>query len=50
MGKEQIIGRSCGNSQLDRIISFGYTPLADALLSKLQLDLPDYTAPLEISI
>ena len=49
MGKEQIICRSCGNSQLDRIISFGYTPLADGLLSKLQLDLPEYTAPLDLA-
>jgi SAM-dependent methyltransferase len=40
---------SCGNSNLDQIISFGYTPLADNLLTKDQLDLPEYTAPLDLA-
>jgi SAM-dependent methyltransferase len=40
---------SCGNSNLDQIISFGYTPLADNLLTKEQLDLPEYTAPLDLA-
>jgi SAM-dependent methyltransferase len=40
---------SCGNSALDSIISFGYTPLADNLLTKEQLDLPEYTAPLDLA-
>ncbi len=39
---------SCGNSDLNEIISFGYTPLADNLLTKEQLDLPEYTAPLDL--
>ena len=39
---------SCGNSDLNRIISFGYTPLADNLLTQEQLDLPEYTAPLDL--
>jgi SAM-dependent methyltransferase len=39
---------SCGNSNLDSIISFGYTPLADNLLTKEQLDKPEYTAPLDL--
>ncbi len=39
---------SCGNSDLNQIISFGYTPLADNLLTKEQLDLPEYTAPLDL--
>ncbi len=39
---------SCGNSDLNSIISFGYTPLADNLLTKEQLDLPEYTAPLDL--
>lgn len=39
---------SCGNSDLNQIISFGYTPLADNLLTKEQLDLPEYTAPLNL--
>ena len=39
---------SCGNSNLNPIIDFGYTPLADNLLTKEQLDLPEYTAPLDL--
>ncbi|MGL5871656.1 MAG: methyltransferase domain-containing protein [Xenococcaceae cyanobacterium] len=39
---------SCGNHDLDLIISFGYTPLADGLLTKDQLALPEYTAPLDL--
>ncbi|MEL6494377.1 MAG: class I SAM-dependent methyltransferase [Cyanobacteria bacterium J06623_7] len=39
---------SCGNTHLKSIISFGYTPLADNLLTKEQLDLPEYTAPLDL--
>ena len=39
---------SCGNTDLKSIISFGYTPLADNLLTKEGLDLPEYTAPLDL--
>lgn len=39
---------SCGNSALESIISFGYTALADNLLTKEQLDLAEYTAPLDL--
>jgi SAM-dependent methyltransferase len=39
---------SCGNHDLDLIIPFGYTPLADGLLTKDQLALPEYTAPLDL--
>ena len=39
---------SCGNTELNSIISFGYTPLADNLLTPEQLDLPEYTAPLDL--
>lgn len=39
---------SCGNSALEPIISFGYTALADNLLTKEQLDLAEYTAPLDL--
>ena len=39
---------SCGNSDLNSIISFGYTPLADNLLTGQQLDSPEYTAPLDL--
>lgn len=41
--------RSCGNTNLELVISFGYTPLADGLLTKDQLDQPEYTAPLELA-
>ncbi len=40
---------SCGNSDLKSIISFGYTPLADNLLTKEQLASPEYTAPLDLA-
>ncbi|MGB3238135.1 MAG: class I SAM-dependent methyltransferase [Geitlerinemataceae cyanobacterium] len=41
--------RSCGHPDLESIIDFGYTPLADGLLTKDQLDRPEYTAPLELA-
>ncbi|MEM1368749.1 MAG: class I SAM-dependent methyltransferase, partial [Cyanobacteria bacterium P01_H01_bin.15] len=39
---------SCQSSQLKPIISFGRTTLADALLTKEQLDQPEYRANLEL--
>ncbi|NJR47419.1 MAG: class I SAM-dependent methyltransferase [Hyellaceae cyanobacterium CSU_1_1] len=39
---------SCGNTDLKSIISFGYTPLADNLLTREQFDSPEYTAPLDL--
>jgi SAM-dependent methyltransferase len=41
--------RSCGKTNLELIIDFGYTPLADNLLTKEQLDKPEYTAPLDLA-
>jgi SAM-dependent methyltransferase len=41
--------RSCGSTNLHQIIDFGYTPLADGLLTKDQLDKPEYTAPLKLT-
>ena len=41
--------RSCENSDLEEILSFGYTPLADGLLTKELLDSPEYTAPLDLA-
>ncbi len=41
--------RASGDADLELIISFGYTPLADRLLTKEQLDLPEYTAPLDLA-
>ena len=49
MNREQPSCLSCGNSSLVSIVSFGYTALADNLLAKEQLDLPEYTAPLELA-
>lgn len=49
MNASKVSCLSCGNSALDSIISFGYTALADNLLSQEQLDLPEYTAPLELA-
>ena len=41
--------RSGGANDLEMVISFGNTPLADALLTQDQLDRPEYTAPLELA-
>ena len=41
--------RASGNNDLELIISFGHTPLADALLRKDQLGQPEYTAPLDLA-
>ena len=49
MNASKVSCLSCGNSALDSIISFGYTALADNLLAREQLDLPEYTAPLELA-
>ncbi|MEM9450274.1 MAG: class I SAM-dependent methyltransferase [Cyanobacteria bacterium P01_E01_bin.6] len=54
--KSQILGiddsevncRSCGNSKLERIIDFGFTPLADNLLTESALRSPEYTAALDL--
>jgi SAM-dependent methyltransferase len=40
--------RSCAGAQLQPILSFGKTPLADNLLTKAQLDAPEITAPLDL--
>jgi hypothetical protein len=39
--------RSCGCADLEPVLSLGETPLADVLLSREQLGLPELTAPLE---
>lgn len=49
MNSDRATCLSCGHPALDTIISFGYTPLADNLLTKEQLDLPEYTAPLDLA-
>jgi SAM-dependent methyltransferase len=40
--------RSCGNPDLKPIISFGCTPLADALLTEEQLKKPELMVPLDL--
>ena len=40
--------RSCGSNNLEPVISFGQTPLADALLTKEQLGSPEISAPLDL--
>jgi SAM-dependent methyltransferase len=40
--------RSCGASGTEPIISFGNTPLADALVRKERLEEPEITAPLDL--
>ncbi len=41
--------RSCGSSNLETIIAFGSTPLADRLLTADQLDQPEYAADLTLT-
>jgi SAM-dependent methyltransferase len=41
--------RSCGSANLQLILSFGDTPLADRLLTAEQLDQPELTAPLDLA-
>jgi SAM-dependent methyltransferase len=40
--------RSCGSKDLENILSFGETPLADRLLTEEQLDKPEYKIPLTL--
>jgi SAM-dependent methyltransferase len=41
--------RSCGHTNLELVIDFGYTPLADNLLTPDQLAQPEYTASLDLA-
>jgi SAM-dependent methyltransferase len=49
MNGDRLTCLACGNSDLDLIISFGYTALADNLLTKDQLELPEHAAPLDLA-
>ena len=40
--------RSCGSRELEAVLSFGITPLADRLLTQEQLDQPELSAPLTL--
>ncbi len=48
MNNSQLICRSCGHTNLELILSFGRTPLADRLLTAEQLEEPELTAPLDL--
>jgi len=48
MQKRNLACRSCGHADLELILSFGRTPLADRLLTKEKLDQPELTAPLDL--
>ena len=42
--------RSCESDQIQIILPFGETPLADRLLTADQLDKPEMTAPLTLAL
>ena len=48
MNTTELKCRSCGGENLDLILSFGETPLADRLVTAAQLDKPEITAPLDL--
>lgn len=49
MNYTQLACRSCGHTELEPILSFGRTPLADALVTEEQLESPQITAPLDLA-
>ncbi|UBF24382.1 class I SAM-dependent methyltransferase [Kovacikia minuta CCNUW1] len=49
MHDSKVACHSCGNTELDLIISFGETPLADGLVREDQLGQTDYMAPLDLA-
>jgi SAM-dependent methyltransferase len=48
MTESQLVCRLCGSTDLQSIIAFGRTPLADRLLTKEQLAQPELTAQLDL--
>ncbi|MGD2048708.1 MAG: methyltransferase domain-containing protein, partial [Chloroflexota bacterium] len=46
--KNEVVCRSCGSKNLETILAFGNTPLADRLLTEEQLDDPELIAPLTL--
>lgn len=50
MGTSKTACRSCGNPELEIIIDFGHTPLADALVTKAKLGQSEITAPLDLAV
>jgi SAM-dependent methyltransferase len=47
--RDETTCRSCGSKNLETIIAFGATPLADRLLTAEQLDEPEYMADLTLT-
>ena len=47
---EQPVCRACGSDHLQVILSFGETPLADALLTEQQLAEDEIFAPLDLAV
>ncbi len=47
MNNSELTCRSCGRTGLEPILSLGQTPLADALLTEEQLELPEFIVPLD---
>jgi len=50
LGSLSALCRSCGQSGLELILSLGQTPLANALLTKDQLEQPEAVFPLELAL
>jgi SAM-dependent methyltransferase len=48
MNKSKFSCRFCGHKDIEMILSFGVTPLADRLLTAEQLEQPELTAPLDL--
>lgn len=48
MNISELTCRSCGQMNLLPVLSLGQTPLADALLTEVQLGQPELTAPLDL--
>src|SRR5919199_1709210 len=48
MNKSEFHCRACGALEVEPILSFGRTPLADALLTREQLGKEELTAPLDV--
>jgi SAM-dependent methyltransferase len=48
LSESQSTCRACGHANLELIMSFGRTPLADRLLTKEQLNQPELMAPLDL--
>jgi SAM-dependent methyltransferase len=48
LSQSQLTCRACRHANLELIMSFGHTPLADRLLTKEQLNQPEFMVPLDL--